>query len=243
MDLNTIGEISKAASAVIAAIAFIWSLILWRKGEKSKKVLSWQQVVVFQLIQKKERTFNEIKAEYLQSHQQLKNLKVPVKEIQDSALTQVLIGLLEKKLIVMRRDEANKEDVYSMNYFSVNVIDNQYKQLVIEELRLKKTYQELGSRIIDIMREAGGKYTPDSLFAHITKEGKYSIDYTDYNNLIMTLISRRFIAVSDDGKLNLGDLNRVDRVTEKTIVRTVEGEKPRRPEAPILSQRPFSPKE
>src|SRR5438045_8057389 len=112
MDWQTTGELAKAVSAAIATLAFVWSLILWRRGERAKRILSWQQVIVLQIIQKKKSSFKEIKAEYLRSYQQLKDINVPKKNIQDSALMMVLMGLLEKKLIVVSWDGANRENVY-----------------------------------------------------------------------------------------------------------------------------------
>jgi hypothetical protein len=239
-DIETIGEVSKAASAVVAAIAFVWSLYLWRKGERAKQILSWQHVVVFEIIKdRKTCTFNEIRSDYLHSHQQLKDVNVPKKEIQNLALKLVIIGLLEKKLVTIRKGESGQEDTYSISYHSVDEISNELRQLVIADLTKRNTLQKIASKIIDVLRTSSKQYSMEELFAFLTSEGTFNIDYTDYNNLIMGMRARKILIVGDGDKLKLGDLSRVDTYIHTTVTRTVEGTPTEKPSPRTLPSRPL----
>ena len=78
-----------AASAVIAATAFVFSLWVRWKGERDAELRNWQRVVIYFLIEeskaaRKRASFEDLKSEYLRSTA-VAAMKLPRKEIQDDA--------------------------------------------------------------------------------------------------------------------------------------------------------------
>jgi hypothetical protein len=98
-----------AASAVIAASAFVFSVLTRRKADGEAELRNWQRVVIYSLIEQASPIlFDDLKSRYLQKAQQMLFHRVPKKEIQDASLRRILLDLQKDGVIIRKDDFSSK---------------------------------------------------------------------------------------------------------------------------------------
>ena len=104
MTLQEIAWTAGALSLVISTATFVFNVVDRVIKERRDELLKWQRAIVYSIIQDGAITFEDIKLRYLAAAQQISDIKVPKKEIQDSALKLVLLSLVEGKLVSVTSD-------------------------------------------------------------------------------------------------------------------------------------------
>jgi hypothetical protein len=194
MPLGDIANLATALSLVVATLAFLLSVIDRNSRERSADVLKWQRVVVYQLIESGNTAFSDIKVHYLAAAQQLTNVRLPKREIQDGALQLILLSLMEARL-VSKTDQGT---------FAVNVVstqENMVRDAALIEFEKRALVTRAMSQVYDLLDRDSGKYTPDQVFRHL-KIAETGLEYADFNVVVIReQINRNVFALDREQRL------------------------------------------
>lgn len=96
MNLDKAAKLATAASALVAVATMVASSIVWYRNIQEERIRDWQTTVVYSILSKAPRAglkFEEVRSEYIKEAQAWASFDIPKKEIQESALRRVLLGL------------------------------------------------------------------------------------------------------------------------------------------------------
>jgi len=196
MTLQEIAWIAGALSLVVATATFVFNVVDRTIKEHQDELLKWQRTIVYSIIQDGAATFDDIKLRYLAAAQQIRDVKVPKKDIQDSALKRILLSLLEGSLISLTAD----------GEYLVNAVERpdpakkQMEALAYKMFMAQQVEKKVISRVYDIVESQPGVYRIDSLYRQL-QERNIEIDFDTLNLAVRNLVSRRELVLNKDGKL------------------------------------------
>jgi len=182
MNLSDYANAATALTLVVATAALCLSLFERHARERTGQILKWQRVVVFDLIETGIVEYNEIKLHYLAFAQQFPEFKIPLAEIQDSALKVVLLSLLADK-VISRTDEGT----YVLNVVSLQ--ENQLKNLAFAQVHKQMSTARLASKLYEFVDRESGKYTIDQLYRALDAD-ELGFEFEDFNVHVRELVNR-----------------------------------------------------
>jgi hypothetical protein len=179
-----------AASAMIAAFAFVFSVLTGFKTQRDAELRSWQRVVIYSLIEQAAPiSFEDLKSKYLQKAQQLLSGKVPKKEIQDDALKRILLDL-QKDGVIIRRDDCSYQ-------VQVKV---PMEAWAYEELKRLLRERTLKPKLLAIVERESGVHTSDSLVRWLHDQ-KIMVSFEEVDDLLHQLRGYASLKKGKNGKL------------------------------------------
>ncbi len=196
MTLQEIAWTAGALSLVISTATFVFNVVDRVIKERRDELLKWQRAIVYSIIQDGAITFEDIKLRYLAAAQQISDIKVPKKEIQDSALKLVLLSLVEGKLVSVTPDWEYLVNVTERPDPAKKQMEGIAYQMFIAQQVEKKVI----SRIYEMVEGQPGVYTIDSLHRQL-KERQFDIEFEALNLAVRNLVWRRELFLNKDGRL------------------------------------------
>ena len=176
MGLKEFAELGEALSMVVAALALCFAVYERRTREKDRRILEWQRVVVYGLIDSGATTFNDLKVRYVTAASQFQDVEIPKGNIQDSALRLVLLALIRDRLV-----SQSSPDNFIVN--TVSLEETRAKQAVYQNHERVATLGKLLSQAHDFLDERDGGTQIEELFRKL-KAAELGIAFHDFHNMI-----------------------------------------------------------
>ncbi len=184
-----------ALSAIIAVIAFIFSLYSDNKKDNLGEIEKWKTVEVYTtLLTKGESTFQELKTSYVVSAQQLDLFELPKEDMQDISLRKILLELQEKNLVIFTENSKYKVSRTSWQPGNSDIMD-----LIKKEQEKKDFYPKIRVSILNVLDDNKcGTLSKNDLYQKVTKELEKEIDFSLFFDILSTMRGQE-VHKLDDG--------------------------------------------
>jgi hypothetical protein len=179
-----------ALSIAIAAAAFTCSMWAKYSDQRQASLRDWQRVVIYSILEEgQSSSFDALQSRYLQKAQQLLSQRIPRKEIQEAALSRILLDLQRDGVVIrMENAEYQVQKKAPIEAWSVELLNE-----MANERRLKPI-------ILSIIEKENGVYTPDSLVRKLHAEG-FDISFEDLDALLYQLRGYTSLKLNREGRL------------------------------------------
>lgn len=160
-----------------------------QKEERQTKVLAWQKIIVFKIIEKgyyesKQKggwNFDVIKGKYVTEAATVQGIDLKKEELSDLALKRIILDLMANQLIFQTVDE----------HFIINA--------ALMNPRFDRTYsiEEVKYEIMNLITTEGGKYTVEAVGQKIHQK-LAGTKPEEYNYVINNLIATRMLEITTE---------------------------------------------
>jgi hypothetical protein len=179
-----------AVSALVAASAFVFSVLTKRKADRNRELRNWQRVVIYSLIEDASHiSFADLKSTYLQKAQQLLTLRVPRDEIQDDALRRILLDLQKDGVVIRQKDLTYQVQV------KVPV-----EAWALDEFKQMSRQRILKPKILALVERESGLHTPEALVRRLHEQGA-EVTFEEVDDLLYELRGFSTLKMGPTGKL------------------------------------------